>query len=52
MKRFAVFGYGYNPNIPVCYVFAAALEEAWEQAKASLDGLVLVSNVVESEAAA
>lgn len=33
MDRFAVFGYGYNPRLPTCFVFAATLEEAWEIAK-------------------
>lgn len=49
MKRFAVFGRGYNPSIPVCYVLARELEEAWEQAKASLEGQVFVSNVIEAD---
>ncbi len=49
MKRFAVFGRGYNPNIPVCYVFAYELAEAWEQAKATLEGRVFVSNVIETD---
>ena len=50
MKRFAVFAHGYNPRIPVCYVFARELAEAWEQAKATLDDRVFVSNVIEVEA--
>lgn len=49
MKRFAVFGYGYNPSIPTCFVFATALAEAWEKARAALHRKALVSNVIESD---
>ena len=51
MKRFAVFGYGYNPNIPVCYAFALKIEEAWEQAKELVGGRVFISDVVEEQPA-
>ena len=45
MDRFAVFGYGYNPRLPTCFVFAATLEEAWEIAKMKLQGITIVSKV-------
>jgi len=47
-KRFAVFGYGYNPRIPTCFVFAMGIVDAWEKAKSALDGRTFVLNVVES----
>jgi len=46
MVRFAVYGYGYNPRIPTCFVFAATLEEAWEVAKCKLHGITTVTVVL------
>lgn len=48
MKRYAVYGHGYNPLIPACFVFAISLAEAWEQARIALEGRAFVSGVVES----
>lgn len=47
MKRFAVFGCGYNQNVPLCYVFADCLEQAWALARSVLEGRVSVSNIAE-----
>lgn len=48
MVRFAVYGYGYNPRIPTCFVFAASLEEAWEEAKCRLHGITTVTKVTQA----
>lgn len=45
MKRFAVYGYGYNQNLPTCFVFAANLADAWEAAKIKLQGITIVTKV-------
>jgi len=47
MRRFAVFGSGYNPNIPTCFVSAYTLEEAWETARKVLAPKCFVEAVVE-----
>lgn len=46
-KRFAVFGSGYNPAIPTCFVFADALDNALELARRLLDGRSFVERVEE-----
>ncbi len=45
MKRFAVYGYGYNQKLPTCFVFAANLTDAWEAAKIRLQGITTVTKV-------
>lgn len=47
MKRFAVFGVGYNPRIPTCYVYATGKEEALELAREKLDGRTFVEHIEE-----
>lgn len=47
MKRFAVYGYGYNPNIPVCYVTAVEINEAVMVARDVLSGKTIVTRVIE-----
>lgn len=47
MKRFAVYGYGYNPNIPTCFVTAVEINEAIMIARDVLSGKTIVTRVVE-----
>lgn len=46
-RRFAVFGSGYNPNIPTCFVFAEAIDIALDLARSLLDGRAFVERVEE-----
>lgn len=48
MKRYAVFGYGFNPNLPTCFVSATGIEEAWVLAREALNGRTIVTSVVEA----
>lgn len=49
MKRYAVFGYGYNPKLPTCFVEAFSIDEAWALARKVLEGRTVVTNVIESQ---
>ena len=48
MRRYVVFGYGYNPNLPTCFVNASGIDEAWVLAREALSGRTVVTNVIES----